>query len=127
VFDREIDGAISQLIEQWDIAERRIKKAEFVTANQVVSSAIFDLRYAGRKLIDAHKLLSTDKWKDDPEEKSRILAFLADATEDCVKSKHDAIDAMMLLCRRGLRGQKEGSAYQESRSSFLTTSGPPGE
>jgi hypothetical protein len=97
VFDREIDDAISQLVEQWDIAERRIKRAEFVNANHVISSAIFELRYAGRKLADANKLILEEKWQTSEKEKTRILAFLADATEDCVKSKHDSIDAMMLF------------------------------
>jgi len=97
VIDREIDDAISQLITQWNIAERRIKKAEQVDANEVVTSAIFELRYAGRKFIDAHQLLLSGKWQDDEQEKRKILASLADATEDCVKAKHDAIDAMMLF------------------------------
>jgi hypothetical protein len=97
MFDRDIDAAISQLVEQWNIAERRIKKAEFTTGNQVVFSAVQELRYAGRKLIDVHHLLQSDKWRTDETEKARILAFLADATEDCVKAKHDAIDAMMLF------------------------------
>ena len=46
MFDRDIDAAISQLVEQWNIAERRIKKAEFTTGNQVVFSAVQELRYA---------------------------------------------------------------------------------
>jgi hypothetical protein len=48
----ELDNALRELITQWNVAERRIKKAEQVRANEVVASAIFELRYAGRKIID---------------------------------------------------------------------------
>jgi hypothetical protein len=89
----EVDDAIKKLIEQWNIAEQRIKKAEQVRANEVVAAAIFELRYAGRKLIDASSLLLSGS--DDPGVKVRVLEYLADAAEDCVKAKHDAIDAML--------------------------------
>lgn len=91
--DSDIDDAIKKLIVQWNVAERRIKKAEQVRANEVVAAAIFELRYAGRKLIDANNLLLNEP--SDPANRSRVLEFLADATEDCVKAKHDAIDSML--------------------------------
>ena len=43
MFDPDIDSAIIGLIQEWDIAEERIKKAEFVNGNQIVASAIFEL------------------------------------------------------------------------------------
>jgi hypothetical protein len=95
VFDEEIDAKFEQLRVQWNIAERRIKKAEQVCGGKIVASAIFELRYAGRKHIDALELLFTQDWKTDQTIRHRILEFLDDAIEDCVKAKHDAIDAMM--------------------------------
>jgi hypothetical protein len=92
--DSEIDDAIRKLIEQWNVAEQRIKKAEQVRANEVVAAAIFELRYAGRKLIDASSLLLEGGARD-PATRIKILEQLADATEDCVKAKHDAIDSML--------------------------------
>ena len=64
MLDDRFDKLFRALIEQWNIAERRIKKAEQVRGNEVVSSAIFELRYAGRKLIDAHSLVLTRATRD---------------------------------------------------------------
>jgi hypothetical protein len=40
-------------------------------------------------------LLLDGKWKDDEGVYDAICRYLADAIEDCVKAKHDAIDAML--------------------------------
>jgi hypothetical protein len=93
--DPELDAKLAQLKQQWDIAERRIKKAENVCGQRVVTSAIFELRYAGRKLIEALHLATTEGWQSDPANRQKIGSYLDDASEDCVKAKHDAIDAMM--------------------------------
>jgi hypothetical protein len=95
LLDEKLDGLLKDLNTQWNIAERRIKKAEFVQGGVVVNSAIFELRYAGRKLIDAHALIREKDWKNDSKTYEDICRFLADAIEDCVKAKHDAIDAMV--------------------------------
>jgi len=95
MFDAKLDKLVSDLILQWNIAERRIKKAEQVEGNEVVSPAIFELRYAGRKIIDTLFLLLTKDWRNDQAAYEDICRFLADAIEDCVKAKHDAIDAMV--------------------------------
>lgn len=91
----EIDKAFTQLIIQWNIAERRIKKAEQVRGEQIVSSAIFELRYAGRKIVDALELCLSGQVQPGSEIERKVLEYLGDATEDCVKAKHDAIDAML--------------------------------
>lgn len=95
LLDDKIDRLLRDLIEQWNIAEVRIKKAEFVQGGEVVSSAVFELRYAGRKLVDSHHIINSRDWKNDPEAHDLICRYLADAIEDCVKAKHDAIDAMV--------------------------------
>lgn len=86
---RELDAALRELITQWNVAETRIKKAEQVRANEVVSSAIFELRYAGRKIVDAVDMCLRSDIANDPAAHERVHAFIADATEDCVKAKHD--------------------------------------
>lgn len=91
----ELDAALADFIKQWNIAETRIKKAEQVRANEVVSSAIFELRYAGRKIVDAVDLCLRGNIAEQDAARQRVHAFIADATEDCVKAKHDAIDSMM--------------------------------
>lgn len=95
MLDDKLDRALLELIKQWNVAEERIKKAEQVRGNEVVASAIFELRYAGRKLVDAFAIALQNDLKADTTSHDRVHAYLADATEDCVKAKHDAIDAMM--------------------------------
>lgn len=95
LFDERLDQLVTDLISQWNIAERRIKRAEQVGGEEAVGSAIFELRYAGRKLIDALQLLLTRDWRSDNKVYEHICRTLADGIEDCVKSKHDAIDAMV--------------------------------
>lgn len=93
--DSEVEAAFRLLIQEWNVAERRIKKAEHVRAGEVVASAIFELRYAGRKVMDAVQILLSGDWKTNEERRRLVLTYLADATEDCVKAKHDAIDSML--------------------------------
>ena len=95
LIDDEIDRLLKQTYEQWNIAERRIKKAEQVRGNEVVASAIFELRYAGRKIADALTLALESELANDNEARESVRRYLADAYEDCVKAKHDAIDAML--------------------------------
>jgi hypothetical protein len=95
MLDTELDNLFKAAIAQWNIAERRIKKAEQVQGNEVVNSAIFELRYAGRKIIDALQLILNANWQNDRDVYERICRYLADAIEDCVKAKHDSIDAMI--------------------------------
>jgi len=95
MFDDDLDKLFRDLIAQWNVAERRIKKAEQVQGNEVVNSAIFELRYAGRKVVDALQLIQNGDWKNNKEIYEQTRRYLADAIEDCVKAKHDAIDAMI--------------------------------
>lgn len=91
----QLDKALKELIEQWNVAEHRIKTAEAVRGGVIVSSAIFELRYAGRKLIDSIQLALSHDLAADQATHGKACAWIGDATEDCVKAKHDAIDAMM--------------------------------
>jgi hypothetical protein len=95
LFDQKLDTAVDEFIRQWNVAERRIKKAEVVRAGEVVASAIFELRYAGRKTVDALQLLLHDDWRSNSLSYERALAFLHDATEDCITAQQDAIDAIL--------------------------------
>lgn len=95
MLDETLKAQLKLLLEQWNVAERRIKKAEAVQGNIVVTSAIFELRYAGRKLVDAMCLACENNLSTDENAYKQCHAFLADAIEDCVKAKHDAIDGMV--------------------------------
>lgn len=118
LLDDDLDKLLEKLIEQWNIAERRIKKAEQVRGNEVVASAIFELRYAGRKLIDALQIASNEDWRENEELRDAIHRYLADAIEDCVKSKHDAIDSMLDFVTRWFYEIEETLGLSELQKYF---------
>ena len=93
--DEELDRLLQRTFEQWNIAERRIKKAEQVRGNKVVTSAIFELRYAGREIVDALTLALESDVADNSLHRESIRRYLDDAFEDCVKAKNNAIDAVL--------------------------------
>lgn len=80
----EIDAALVLLCEEWNKAEKAIKLAEQVNG-EIVNPAIYELRYGGRRLIEA----MGDKRNDLVAAKK----LLDDAHFDCCRARHDAIDA----------------------------------
>lgn len=82
----EAESLLDSILEEWDKAEGLIKTAE-LTCGSVIFPAIQELRYAGRRLIDGlHEL------KVNPESEEG-LKYLQDAHFDCLRARHDAIDA----------------------------------
>ena len=79
MLDDGLDKALLALIKQWNVAEQRIKKAEQVRGNEVVASAIFELRYAGRKVIDALELILTTNIQIDEHASRKVRSYIADA------------------------------------------------
>lgn len=69
--------------DEWNKAEKAIKLAEQIN-QKIVDPAIYELRYAGRRLVEA---LAN---QDDPE---AVKKLLDDAHFDCCRARHDAIDA----------------------------------
>jgi hypothetical protein len=106
MLDDNLDAKLRELLEQWNIAEGRIKQAENARAQEIVSSAIYELRYAGRKVIDAIELVLNSNWTTDRVAYNQIHEFIDDAIEDCVKAKHDAIDAVMSFVVRWFSDQE---------------------
>jgi len=75
---------VNEMAQEWNKAEKAIKHAENVDG-EVVNPAIFELRYAGRRFVEAHaKRIS---------EMDMALSLLRDAKFDCHRARHDAIDA----------------------------------
>ncbi len=81
-------GLFSDIRREWDTAEEVIKVAEQVTAD-VVIPAIMELRYAGRRLVDALNAHANGCSGDE------ICALVEDARFDCHRARHDAIDAAL--------------------------------
>lgn len=77
---------LNSILAEWNRAESDIKRAEQVNNNVVIPS-IKELRYAGRRIVDM--LVKIGSGAPDDE----IHKLLADATFDCHRARHDAIDA----------------------------------
>lgn len=71
------------LTKEWDRAEQCIKIAEQITG-QVAIPCVMELRYAGRRICEAARLVETNIAKSHE--------LLTDAKFDCLRAQHDAID-----------------------------------
>lgn len=87
-FDEDITNAVLDIHREWKKSERCIKQAEQIN-NAVVFPAIKELRYAGRRLVDALYLLATDG------DKKKALEYMLDAKFDSNRARHDAVDAIV--------------------------------
>ncbi|MBX3508432.1 MAG: hypothetical protein KF714_06565 [Parvibaculum sp.] len=81
---QDIEAALDALCEEWNKAESAIKLAEQVNG-EIVNPAIYELRYAGRRVVEA-----LSKREEDPDTAKKLLD---DAHFDCCRARHDAIDA----------------------------------
>ena len=77
---------LSEIKTEWNRAEADIKAAEQV-ALDVVFPSVKELRYGGRRIVDAIHLITTAGDVAD------IASMLQDAKFNCHKARHDAIDA----------------------------------
>lgn len=77
---------LKSILAEWNKAEEDIKIAEQV-ANKVVNPSIKELRYAGRRIVEALVKIQNNAPPD------QISALLNDALFDCHRARHDAIDA----------------------------------
>jgi len=77
---------LNSIAVEWNTAEEDVKVAEQV-CNDIVIPAIKELRYAGRRVVDA---LAKMHAGDPPD---AIEDLLRDARFDCHRARHDAIDA----------------------------------
>jgi hypothetical protein len=78
-----------EIQQEWNKAEEAIKRSEQV-ALDVSIPAISELRYAGRRIIDALTLCASPGDNND-----KIAALLEDARFCCHRAQHDAIDAAL--------------------------------
>jgi len=75
---------LESILNEWNRAEEDIKRAEQV-CNNIVIPSIKELRYAGRRIVDA--LLKMKAGSSDAD------SLLQEARFDCHRARHDAIDA----------------------------------
>jgi hypothetical protein len=84
--DAEFIRHITALSEEWNLAEERLKTAENWN-RKVLIPAINELRYAGRKIVDAF----TAHRRGDSQ---AAAEHIADACQDILRARHDVIDAV---------------------------------
>ena len=82
----EAKDMFADIRKEWDQAEQDIKLGEQI-CTKIITPAIKELRYAGRRLVDALNEHSEKGWND------KVRAFLEDARFNCLRARHDAVDA----------------------------------
>ena len=80
----DFDKLWVEILDEWDKAEEALKQTEMVSG-EVCIPAINELRYAGRRLVDALR------HRDENPGKAHDL--LRNARFDCHRARHDAVDA----------------------------------
>lgn len=85
-----------EFVEAWEKAEEVLKKVERIK-NEVFIPSINELRYAGRRIVQAHSeyknmLQNVDDVMGDCQS-DHIDTHLTEAIENCRKARHDAIDS----------------------------------
>lgn len=78
-----------EIQQEWNKAEEAIKRSEQI-ALDVTIPAISELRYGGRRIVDALTLAS-----EPGHDETKVLALLEDARFCCHRAQHDAIDAAL--------------------------------
>lgn len=94
-----VEDMLAQIAREWDKAERLIKSAERVRA-QVVIASVNELRYAGRRLVDAQHL--SERAKTDPAAKEEFDRYISDALLFTARAQHDAVDAIVLFLQKAV-------------------------
>jgi hypothetical protein len=84
--DQSYSELLSNIQLEWNKAEAAIKSAEIVSHDVIVPS-INELRYAGRRIVDALQKKATGGRGEE------IEALLNDAIFDCRRARYDAVDA----------------------------------
>jgi hypothetical protein len=82
--DNGIAALLTSVLDEWNKAEEAIKIAEQVNG-EIINPAVYELRYAGRRIVEALSCHETDI--------DRAKKLLQDAQFDCSRARHDAIDA----------------------------------
>ena len=96
--------ALGSILTEWNQAERDIKIAEQVSM-RVVEPSIKELRYAGRRVTEALRLILSDGADAD------IIKLLNDADFDCHRARHDAVDAATSRIASVIRAMVESIGY----------------
>ncbi len=98
MFSPEQIDLLRLLAKEWDTAEGVIKRAEHLNGAVVIPS-INEMRYAGRRIVDAVNSLSGSHHDDGVDADT----FLRDARLRCICAQHDALDASITFVHLHVR------------------------
>lgn len=96
----ELLTALDAVEEQWNTAEEFMKRVEGLGRGEVVGPSVNELRYAGRRLVDAYSILKNETLNAQAKKEAEL--FLSEAKSFCMKAQHDAIDAAVTFIDRAL-------------------------
>lgn len=100
-----------KICHEWNKAEEDVKRAEQV-CDEVIIPSIKELRYAGRRLVQALELNARNG------DKAEIEKLLNDAAFDCHRARHDAIDASTAQIAKVMRIATEKLKYGAILTAF---------
>lgn len=86
--DNHVKEALRRTIDAWNSAERDIKSAE-LSSGDIFLPAIFEMRYAGRRIIDA-----LDEIISDEPDSNMAIRHINEAELDLLRARQDVIDAL---------------------------------
>jgi hypothetical protein len=98
--DEKLRAALDAIELDWNEAEEYIKKVERLRRGLVVTASINELRYAGRRLVEAYSLAK--KAELDPQYEQTCLDLLREVRSFCLRAKHDAIDGAVTYIDQAL-------------------------
>lgn len=100
MLDSDVKESLGNIKAVWDRTELIIKRAERIRG-QVVEPAINELRYAGRRLVDAMHL--ADEASAGSSARKNFDSFVQDCLFRCYCAQHDAFDASILFVQRVIK------------------------
>lgn len=104
-------GLFARLRTEWDLSEATIKAAEQVNGEVIVPS-IMELRYAGRRAVDAlnEAAVSGDMAKAED--------YLQDAIFNCHCARHDAIDVATAVIAQRIAAVAQHIGYENVLAAY---------
>lgn len=87
-----IEQYLSKFLDEWMRAEETLKLTERIR-NEAMMASIQELRYAARRLVQALIVLRDNKATNKEDCQKEIQHHMIEAIENCVKARHDAVDA----------------------------------
>lgn len=97
MFDEAKQAALADIAHEWNKAEKLIKQAERLRG-EVVQPSVNELRYAGRRLVDALQ----ESLKPDGDQ-AKFDGFITDCQMRCLCAQHDAVDASVLFIQKVIK------------------------